>query len=116
MPRSLDQLRRDQDAILAAYRAETSSLAPSETRAASSSTFTGCAYGRVTEVVTSDENLGPHLLVMRQAWTGTPPVPSDAGLAALVAYPLPGHAVTEFQVDQLVRLDFLPGATLAQSA
>ncbi|MBI4580366.1 MAG: hypothetical protein HY718_11730 [Planctomycetes bacterium] len=114
MGRSLDELRRDQEAILAAYRSERTAAQTVQPSSAAAVVHHGAGYGRVVEVVESDEDYGPHLLVMRQAWSGTPPVPTDAGPAALRCYPLPNRAVSDFNLDELVRFNVVPGAILVE--
>ncbi len=114
MRRPLDEVRREQEAILLAYRAERVAVRTPEARSTQALPSGEFAYGRVAEVVLAHEAWGPHLLVMRQAWFGLPPVPSDCGVGPLPCYPLPGWGVDDFQVGELIRLSMVCGAVLAE--
>ena len=115
MGRSLDDLRRDQDAILAAYRAEREVAPVPDGHGEVGSAAGGCAFGRVTGIVPSDDTYGPHVLVVRQGWSGTPPVATDAAAAPARCYPLPGRMVGDFSVGDLVRMNHVAGAVLVEA-
>jgi len=116
MGRSLDVLRRDQEAILEGYRtSQSTALATlADQRVVDALTAGSYSFGRVAQVVTSDETYGPHVWVVRQVWSGTPPVPTDAVLDQSRGYPLPGVDVTSFTTDQLVRMNYVSGAILIE--
>ncbi|MCB9849125.1 MAG: hypothetical protein H6817_00300 [Phycisphaerales bacterium] len=99
--RSLDELAEQQAALTAELMAVDAEPvvvggATQETAAV------GVWIGRVSAVVTSDEALGAHVVVVRQRLAGTPPVAGDADAVGAVAYPFPGVAVTVFAVDDYV--------------
>ncbi|MBN2560669.1 MAG: hypothetical protein JXQ75_07040 [Phycisphaerae bacterium] len=101
--RSIQQLERDQAALLAAYK---NRLAGAVAGGVPSVTMPRPAlqWGRVTQVVTSDEQFGPHLMVQGYIYTGSPPEPTEAAAAAFRCYPAPGKAVTDYSVNDYVRL------------
>lgn len=71
-------------------------------------------YGRVAVVVGSDPTYGPHLMVARQVWSGTPRVPSDGTSAQVRCYPGPGHSVNDYEVNDYVRIEAAHGAMVAE--
>ncbi len=114
MIRSLEQLRQDQAAIFDAYRRE---RAAGDAVAALPRPGTASpigVFGRVDEVITSDATYGPHLLVVRQVWSDTPPEPSDGSSPAVRCYPTPNNTVTDYSVDDYVRITPTHGAMLAE--
>jgi len=72
-------------------------------------------YGRVASVVTSDPDYGPHLMVVRQTWSGTPPTVSDASGAQVRCYPTPNHTVSDYSVNDYVRIEAAHGAMVAEA-
>lgn len=88
---------------------------PAEVVTAAPSTFERPAgmVGRVAQVVTEDESLGPHLAVVLQRFTGTPPAPEDATAELQVYYPWPGRSVGDYSENELVVLIQPAGARLA---
>jgi hypothetical protein len=111
--RSAEELRRDQMALLEAYRQRLGSSGAGDT---ASVTSPGAAlpWGQVTQVVTSDPDYGPHLMVQGQIYTGSPPAPADAPAAPLRCYPAPGKAVGDYSVNDYVRLAPTAGAVIAE--
>lgn len=94
---------------------ETLTAPPAEIAAAAPTTAerTAGMVGRVAEVVTEDETLGPHLAVVLQRFTGTPPTPEDATSETQAYYPWPGRAVGDYAEDEQVVLIQAAGARLA---
>ena len=109
--RSLEELRRDQAELLAAYRSALGE--PGKTARAEARSATGYRVGKITTVVTSDATYGPHLVVKPQGFSGRPPVVSDSTLPTRIAYPTPDRVVGDYQVDEYVALWIAPGAELA---
>jgi hypothetical protein len=100
--RPIQQLRREQQEMLDALRemeAE-ASTATVETPAESGEPIYRLA--RVTQVVTSDPTYGPHVRVVPQILSGTPPAPSDRDVSAGRAYPTPNRSVNDYSVDEYV--------------
>lgn len=116
MTRSIETLCRDQQAILDSYREERDRESHKDAPAVASVAITGSeiAYGRVVEIVADGEDLGPHLVVMRQTWTGTPPVPADAIAPSLRCYPSPNRTVCDFEANQVVRICIMPAVIFAE--
>lgn len=114
MGRDLDELSSDQEAILNAYRAERAGGTTAEMRAGGFSAGGECAFGRVDEIVASDPVNGPHLLVVRQSWSGLPPEPADAAVGPVRCYPVPGRVVSDFSEDDLVHMVYVSGAILVE--
>lgn len=113
MPRSIEDLRQHQLAILAAYRADRQPR-PAVQVGGSSPGGSEVGYGRVVDIVDADPVYGPHLLVVRQAWHGTPPVAADAGVAPVRCYPDPLRTVRSFGLDDLVRILAIDGAMVVE--
>jgi hypothetical protein len=114
MIRSQETLRRDQEGVLASYREEqalrpTVAMLPRPGGAMA----TG-VYGRVSAVVSSDPQYGPHLLVVRQVWSGVPPVVSDGEGDPIRCYPAPNRSVGDYSVDDYVRMMAARGAMVAE--
>jgi hypothetical protein len=68
--------------------------------------------GRVVEVVTSDAELGPHLLVVLQRFNGAPPQAVDATTITRVYHPIPGRPVSDYAVGEYVSLVHFGSARL----
>ncbi|HOA74000.1 MAG TPA: hypothetical protein PL151_07750 [Phycisphaerae bacterium] len=115
MVRSLEDLRRDQQAILDAYRAERPLSPPVASSSEASLTGHAFLYGRVVEVVTSHPVHGPHLWVMRQSWSPQFRCLVDAGGAPLRCYPAPPRSVISFMPDDTVRISIVEGAFLVEA-
>ena len=114
MIRSMETLRRDQSAILSAYRDE-QVVRDSVAILPRPGTMTASVlYGRVNSIVTSDPTYGPHLIVVRQDWSGTPPTVSDATGATVRCYPTPNNTVSSYSVNEYVRITAARGAMLAE--
>jgi len=114
MVRSAETLRRDQAAILESYREELSPPLPLAERAGSVLPTVAVVYGRVSSVVTTDPTYGPHLMVVRQVWSGVPPTVSDGDAVAVRCYPTPNHVVGDYSVNDYVRVVSARGALLAE--
>jgi hypothetical protein len=113
MIRTLDRLLRDQAAVLAAYRHDTGhDTVAALPRPGGLTAVT--AYGRVSQIIAADPTYGPHLLVIRQQWTGDPPTPTDATTDETRCYPTPNHAVTDYAANDLVRLAVAHSCLLAE--
>lgn len=108
--RSPSQLRQDQ----ARLRLDAASPVSVETiEVALRSEQPKQLLGRVSQVVTTDAVRGPHLRVVAQVHTGTPPKPTDASAHDTVRYPPPGRSVTDYAVGEYVWLIDVKGARLA---
>lgn len=114
MTRPLEDLQRHQLTILAAYRVDREPR-PAVPAWGSSPGGSEIAYGRVVDIVDADPVYGPHLLVMRQAWQGTPPAAADAGVAPIRCYPAPMSTVRSFGTDELVRVFAIDGAMIVEA-
>ena len=114
MIRSVETLWRDQSEILRSYREEIAPRVVVAERSGSILPIVPAVYGRVSSVVGSDETYGPHLLAIRQVWTGTPPAVSDGDAPAVRCYPTPNHVVGDYSVDDYVRITPARGALLAE--
>ena len=53
-------------------------------------------------------------MVARQTWSGTPPTVSDASDAQVRCYPTPNHTVSDYGVDDYVRIVAAHGAMVAE--
>jgi len=110
--RSLSQLKQVQSELLEQYQQRRAS-AGSDESAGEDLVDRLCHVGRVSQVVSSDPELGPHLLVILQMFAGSPPSPSDATTMTQVYYPTPGRAVADYSVNEYVRLLSVRRACLA---
>ena len=115
--RSRKQLQLDQAEVLAEYRRARSEAADElgQMPVSGGSAAAG-AWGRVSEVVTSDANYGPHLAVQPQAFSGLPRVASDAPVAAVRCYPVPDRVVGDYAVDEYVKIISARGALIADKS
>ncbi len=111
--RSTEELRRDQTALLEAYRQRLGAPGAGDT-ASVTSPQAALPWGRVTQVVTSDPDYGPHLMVQGQIYTGSPPAPADAPAAPLRCYPAPGKTAGDYSTNDYVRLTPTAGAVIAE--
>ncbi len=114
MIRSIEQLQRDQAAILASYRDDPANRETIVSLPRPGGVTAIAVYARVSAVIASDPTYGPHLMVVRQKWTGTPPMLVDAPVPESRCYPSPNHAVTAYTVGQVVRLVAAHGAMIAE--
>ena len=73
MIRTSETLRRDQAEILSSYRQDMMRQGSVAVLPRPGGTTAPGIYGRVSSVVGSDPTYGPHLVVVRQEWSGTPP-------------------------------------------
>lgn len=115
MIRTVDELRQEQAGLLSAYSQE---AAGGESRVAAlprpGGTTAIRVYGRVTAVAAADPTHGPHLLVQRQRWTGTPPELVDTAANQVRCYPEPGATVGAYDVGETVRVVACAGAMIAE--
>ena len=115
MIRGLETLRRDQGEILSSWRAESADGGEVALLPRPGGGTAPVVYGRVSSVVTSDGTYGPHLMVVRQQWSGTPPTVSDASTPAVRCYPTPNHTVSDYSVNDYVRIVAAHGAMVAEA-
>lgn len=110
--RTLGQLKATQSRMLELYKQDRSAAnaAPSDEPVAAA--FES-AVGRIDDIVTADETLGPHMKVALQQFAGSPPSPADASGATQVYYPVPGRSVGDFAIDEYVKLLVASGVRLA---
>jgi hypothetical protein len=115
--RSRSELRRLQESVLDALRASRGVAGPSRFAGEESGALVERGLvetvAKVTSVVASDAELGPHLVVAAQHFSGKPPMASPASRGPQVAYPSPGRVVGDYGVDEFVRLSPARGALLA---
>ena len=111
--RSLEQLKRDQAELLEDYR---NRIAAAGSGGVAGVTLPRPAlqWGRVTQVVSSDPDFGPHLTVQGFIYTGSPPQLTQAAAAPIRCYPAPGKVVGDYSVDDYVRLTPTAGAVIAE--
>ena len=115
MNRSAESLRRDQAEILSSYRGERMRQGEVAVLPRPGGSTAAVAYGRVSAVMTSDPTYGPHLLVIRQVWSGVPPTASDVDGEAMRCYPTPNRAAGAYTVGDYVRIAATRGAMVAET-
>jgi hypothetical protein len=116
--RSRKQLQLDQAEILAEYRREVSDASDEvgQMPVSGGPSSSSGGWGRVSEVVTSDANYGPHLVVQPQAFSGLPRAASDASVPAVRCYPAPNRVVGDYAVDEHVKIISARGALIADKS
>lgn len=114
MIRTPENLRRDQAEILSSYRQQIASQGTAAVLPQPGGIVTPDVYGRVDTVVTSDPDYGPHLVVVRQEWSGTPPTVSDSSAPSVRCYPTPNNVVTDYSVNDYVRIIAARGAMVGE--
>jgi hypothetical protein len=114
MIRSAETLRRDQAEIMASLRADLARRGAVVQLPRPGGAMSLAVYGRVSSVVTSDPDRGPHLMVTRQAWSGTPPTVSDSSGPDVRCYPCPNHVVGDYAINDDVRIMVAHGAMVAE--
>ena len=109
--RTLPQLKRVQSELLAEIKKSTlvEELQSTDTMTEAISDW----IGRIDSVVSSDPDHGPHLVVLRRAFSGAPPTTSDMDEREHICYPTPGRSVNDYAVDEEVVLLRVRGALLA---
>lgn len=112
--RSLEALERNRKEILASWRGEAAVRPETGMLSPSGIMRTTATYGRVASIVAEDAIHGPHLMVRRQHWSGSPPAPSDAAGASVRCHPAPGRTINDYGVDDFVRIAFTHGAVVAE--
>ena len=114
MIRTIERLRQEQSEIMSSYRQE---LTPPETVAVlprpGGMSSVG-VFGRVVQVIGSDPDYGPHLVVRRQIFNGTPRSAADSPAATVRCYPTPNNTVGDYAVDEYVLIVTTIGAMVAQ--
>ncbi|HSW44030.1 MAG TPA: hypothetical protein VLM89_00485 [Phycisphaerae bacterium] len=115
MIRGPEALRRDQEGILVAYRNERSGRPDVAVLPRPGVAMATVVYGRVSGVAESDPTYGPHLEVVRQVWSGTPPQVSDAESEVMWCYPTPNRSVSDYAVGDYVRIVAARGAMVAEA-
>ena len=114
MIRDMDKLLGEQAAILSAYREQRAARVEVAVLPRPGGSIALCIYGRVSAVVGADADYGPHLLVVRQQWSGAPPTVADASESATRCYPTPNRAVSDYAVNEYVRMAVTHGAMVAE--
>lgn len=111
--RSLNQLMQHQAELLTAWRSRQpengAGGAPDLGRPRSD-----VLWAKITAVVTTDPQFGPHLMAQPQAVAGIPPTTTPAAASAMRCYPSPGKVVADYAVDEFVRLVPAAGAVIAE--
>ncbi|MFQ6049197.1 MAG: hypothetical protein ACE5K7_07525, partial [Phycisphaerae bacterium] len=105
-----------QSAVLEAYRRSRQEAELVGQFPAPSWVVTEVAWGRVSAVVSSDPQYGPHLMVQPQEFVGSPPSPTDAGSSAVRCYPAPNRTVQDYSVDEYVKIVAGRGAFIADKS
>jgi len=113
MIRSIEKLQLDQSEIMSSYRQERTLPDSVAVLPRPGGSTAVSVFGRVTQVITSDPDYGPHLIVKRQQWTGTPPAASDSSVPAVRCYPTPNNSVTDYATDEYVLILTANGAMVA---
>jgi len=111
--RSMEELRRDQAALLGTYR-DRLDAAGAGGAASTTPPRAALQWGRVTQVVSSDEDHGPHLMIQGYVYTGSPPALTQSVAAPMRCYPAPGKTVGDYAVDDYVHLTPTAGAVIAE--
>ncbi len=114
--RTRDALRRDQQHLLAEYRRQRrrrDSVIQLPTPGTATTVF---LYGRIDQVVASDPDHGPHLMVTPQEVSGTPPVFADSTAATIRCYAAPNHGVGDYGVNEMVKVLAVRGAFIADKS
>jgi len=114
--RSGQQLYEDQMALLERYRREQEQLADVGQLPTSGGHVGPGVWGQVSEVVGSDPQYGAHLVVQPQKFVGIPPVAQDAEAAVVRCYPAPGRTVSDYAVDEYVKVMAARGAFVADKS
>ncbi len=115
MNRSAESLRRDQAEVLTGYRGERARAREVAVLPRPGGAMAAVAYGRVSAVVASDPTYGPHLVVVRQVFSGTPPTASDGESEPMRCYPTPNRTVADYAVGDKVRIAAARGAMVAEA-
>ncbi len=114
--RSLDILRREQERLLAQYRARRRTAEQVVQLPTAGPAAVVTSYGRVTSVVSSDPTYGAHLVVAPQQFTGMPPSISDSSAASLRCYAAPNRTVSDYSVNEYVKVLAAKGAFIADKS
>lgn len=110
--RAIGPLKATQARMLESYKQERrEAVTPVDDEAVNAAS--DMAIGRIDEVVTGDEQFGPHLKVALQRFAGSPPSPTDAIGAVRVCYPAPSRTVGDYAVDEYVGLIAASGLRFA---
>lgn len=112
--RSLEALQRDQADILNASRTATRVERDVAQLPRTGIPISVAVYGKVFSVVASDQTYGPHLMVARHRFSGTPPALVAAGGSDIRCYPSPNRSVQDYSVGEIVRIMVTPGAMIAE--
>jgi len=115
MIRTVEALRREQAEILAALREDQARQGTVAVLPRPGGAIATAVYGRVSEIVSSDPIYGPHLLVVRQAWSGVPPTVSDTEGEPVRCYPTPNLTLDDYGVNDYVRIVAARGAMVAEA-
>jgi len=115
MIRTVEVLRRDQAEVLASLREDQAPQGAVAVLPRPGGAIATAVYGRVSEKVGSDTIYGPHLLVIRQMWSGVPPTVSDAEGEPVRCYPTPNLTLDDYAVNDYVRIVAARGAMVAEA-
>lgn len=111
--RSMDQLMQHQAELLAAWRSRQPESGAGGAPALGR-TRADVLWAKITAVVTTDPQFGPHLMVQPQAVSGLPPTTASAAASVIRCFPSPGKLVADYAVDEFVRLVPASGAVIAE--
>ena len=71
-------------------------------------------WAQITEVVSSDPDWGAHLKAVPVRFEGTPPSAEALAGPEMRCYPPPGKQVSDYGVDQVVKVFHCSGASLVE--
>lgn len=111
--RRLSELKRTQSQMLERFRADQAVAIDSAATPSEPAGLTVLIVGRVNSVVSTDPELGAHLVVIKQKADGQPPVFGDDSTSSQVYYPSPNRLVTDYSVSELVLCHQIEGARVA---
>jgi len=101
--RSLDKLMRHQADLLAGWRSRVPAGGAGGEPAVARPR-PNVLWGKITAIVTTDPQFGPHLMVQPQVVSGVPPTTAPAAASVMRCFPPPGKVVADYAVGEFVRL------------
>ncbi len=111
--RRISELKRSQAQLLDEFRADRAAAISESSDAIEPASSSALAVGRIESVVSSDAELGAHLVVTRQKASGVPVGFGDDSVASQVYYPGPGSVVGDYAIDEYVLCCVVDGARIA---
>jgi len=87
---------------------------PAEPAAAAAAGYGTVTWGEISNVVTSDPEVGPHLQAVPVRFEGTPPTPQALAGPVFRCHPSPGKQVSDYSVGEVVKVFHASGANIAE--